>query len=364
VESSAGPLFTGGNFGGIIQAGECGDVDEYLRVTGGRVSVFEPNLERCGMAGGCAVRMDGTGGPGVFWHGGRISNITLSGGDAGTAALFRVNAAASKGGTLHITGAPSMFNEGWRDIEVYGASPDGVKTFSTTTFDSRIIRTHTSTEGGAAVIAFPIGLLPVKTSGASFTPVSNLNRGLPLYAPSDSGGDSLLVAYRTPQGTYKNSAMLNDRLIQVLADTATAITNSGTGATTLFTHTVPANFFTSAKQKARFRAFGTFAANANNKQITLDWGGVTIYDSGSLAINANSWEIEGIIVRNGGGTFHSVVNAACDDALLVNRIQTTKDITRYSNQNNALNIKGTGGATGDIELLFAELFFMKSDSEY
>jgi hypothetical protein len=59
-----------------------------------------------------------------------------------------------------------------------------------------------------------------------------------------------------------------------------------------------------------------------------------------------------------------MVSSQCDDALWVNKIQNTKTIARFNNQTNIVNIVGTGGATSDIELLWAHAEWVKNESEY
>jgi hypothetical protein len=365
IEPSAGPLYTGANFGGIIEAGECGDVDRYIELRGGRVSVREPNLERVGMAGGAAVHLDGVGGPYISWHGGRISQIDLTAPHAGTAALFRVNSDITKGGVIHITGLPAFYNVGWRHVEVYGNSADKTTVTSSDQLKALLTRVNTATAGGAAVITIPIVSDETKYSSASFLPAGEKTRGVGIFHPSDTGGDSDLIGYRDRLGAYKISGRANNSLIHVLSDTSGVITNTTTGQTTLFTHSVPANWFTSNEQTVRIKAFGKFADTVNNKRIVVDWGGVTIYDSSAIAIRNNDWALDVVITREASaGRFHSVVDMRCDDPLLTNRLEVTKLINRFPNQANTLNIKATGGATADIELLFAQLYWMKNDSEY
>jgi len=365
IEPGGGPTYAGGNFGGIIELGEYGDIDRFIELTGGRVTVIEPNLERIGGAGGCAVHLNGTGGPGIYWHGGRLSQITLTGADASTAALFRVNADSAKGGVVHITGIPQFFNTGWRYVELYGNTPDGVSVKSSDTLKATYTRVNTATAGGASSLTVPIAWEEMKTSAGSYT-ASTTNRGVAMFKPSDTAGeaDYELMPYKTKQNTYKISNRLNDHLIRVWGDSAAPTTNTTTGATTLFTVTIPADTYSSTAQKVKFRAVGTYAANANGKKLVVEMGGVTIYDSTSLAINANDWSIEGIVFRNSTGSISTIVTAASDDALLTNRIQTVKATGKFPNQNLAISVIGTGGATADIELLFAEAYWMKNSSEY
>lgn len=43
--------------------------------------------------------------------------------------------------------------------------------------------------------------------------------------------------------------------------------------------------------------FGTFASNANNKRIKLEFGSTTLYDSTALSLNSGAWKIDCTIAR-------------------------------------------------------------------
>jgi hypothetical protein len=354
----------GSNFGGTIQNGEYGDCDYFLHVSGGNyVTVQEPNVERCGDAdGGSAVYIEGN--ATVRWAGGRVEN----GVGNSTRAVIRIKSTVA-GGTpsLSIYGR-SNFGAGVggtnaRTIEINGDNRNATQVTST---NGRYDVTHCNVGGGTAD-AGVMFTSPFPVHGASSgVASSSANRGNPSFIGGAQGqSDHAVIVAKKSTGTYTRRGIINDNLIQILNDTTTAVTNSGTGATTLYTYTVPSDTIIATKQSIRVRAFGKFAANTNNKHIQVNFGGaIAIFDSTALAINDNDWALDVLIVLTASGNFSALVNAQCDDALWVNRIQVTKTIARGSNQANVINIVGTGGATADIELLWAQTMWHKNDSEF
>ena len=361
LENSSAPIVSGSNFGGVVKLGEFGDLDRFMDVTGGSVvTVIEPNVERCGAATTQeAVYLAGT--AKMTWIGGRISNGS---GDS-TMAIFRLY--CDSGGdvpTLQILGTPKLDGGSIRVIESYGGL-SGKSTISALG-SARLAITYATTAGGTS---YNTGYTSPFNSFGGISSMTNTStaRSLFGYIPGSGDGfpDLALVTAKDAAGTYARRNIINDALIKVINATATVTPNTSTTATTLFTATVPANTFTAARQTLRVKAFGKFAANGNNKRIQVDFGGsVAIYDSGALAINDNDWMLDIVIVYQASGNFTSMVSSQCDDALWVNKIQNTKTIARFNNQTNIVNIVGTGGATSDIELLWAHAEWVKNESEY
>lgn len=70
--------------------------------------------------------------------------------------------------------------------------------------------------------------------------------------------------------------------------------------TTLFQTTIPANTFSRNGDSISFAGAVNYAATASNKQVRLYFGGVNMYDTGSLAITtAEHMEFSGVMVRYG-----------------------------------------------------------------
>lgn len=78
---------------------------------------------------------------------------------------------------------------------------------------------------------------------------------------------------------------------------------AGGAASTLWSETIAADTLEFDGDYIKYEATGTFAANANTKQITITLGATTIFDSGALAITAaGDWHIQGCIYRTGAST--------------------------------------------------------------
>jgi len=82
------------------------------------------------------------------------------------------------------------------------------------------------------------------------------------------------------------SGTVEYRLTSQLTSTATG---TGTSAQILQTYTIPAGTATTAGQGFRIQAWGTTAANANNKTMSLTFGATTVATTGALAANAANW---------------------------------------------------------------------------
>lgn len=77
----------------------------------------------------------------------------------------------------------------------------------------------------------------------------------------------------------------------------TSVGNVGTGVDDLISHTLAASSLTVDGDYARYSGFGTFAANANNKQVRALWNGTEVVTTGAVAINGGTWESMVTIVR-------------------------------------------------------------------
>ncbi|OQB10452.1 MAG: hypothetical protein BWY21_00373 [Parcubacteria group bacterium ADurb.Bin216] len=79
----------------------------------------------------------------------------------------------------------------------------------------------------------------------------------------------------------------------------TAVGNVGAGEDTLITTLIPSGIQTRNGDAIEAIAYGSFAANANNKRVECDYGATpaAVIDSGAQAQNGGSWEVRCLIVR-------------------------------------------------------------------
>ena len=131
------------------------------------------------------------------------------------------------------------------------------------------------------------------------------------------------------------------------ASTSTA-QNSGSTETTIASFTILANGFDFNGHAILFDAYGTFAANGNNKQLRVKLDGTTFADFGSVAANSGSWHIHAEVRRS------STTAAKCG-ATLVTDNATLTDQAKYSSvtvadwtSNRAFIVTGQATSDGDI----------------
>lgn len=73
--------------------------------------------------------------------------------------------------------------------------------------------------------------------------------------------------------------------------------NSGSGETDLISYLLDNNTLANNGDCLTIKLWGVFAANANNKTLKLKFGSQTILDTGAIAANGGSWEINATIIR-------------------------------------------------------------------
>jgi hypothetical protein len=95
--------------------------------------------------------------------------------------------------------------------------------------------------------------------------------------------------------------------------------NIGASETNLLIYDLLANTLNTDKNYIEIVGFGTFAANANNKQLKLKFGGTTLYDSGSLALNGGAWKISATIIRVSATSQKCIAEVSSGNALLPNK---------------------------------------------
>ena len=82
----------------------------------------------------------------------------------------------------------------------------------------------------------------------------------------------------------------------------TAVGNVGAGTDDLITATIGGSTMSVNGNGIKITAWGTTAANANNKTITLNYGGTTLVTSGAVGFNNAPWYIEATVIRTGAAT--------------------------------------------------------------
>jgi hypothetical protein len=129
----------------------------------------------------------------------------------------------------------------------------------------------------------------------------------------------------------------------------TAVGNVGAGEDDLITYTLLGDSLNTDDDYLEIKAWGSFAANANNKRVRLYLGSTALFDSGAQAANNASWSINALIVRTGAAAEKSVVNFSTSSALFTATTTTNAAVAEDTTAN--LTIKCTGEATNDDDVV-------------
>lgn len=138
------------------------------------------------------------------------------------------------------------------------------------------------------------------------------------------------------------------RIGGVLTVNTTHVGNVGGGTDDLITYTLPAGTLSTDGQTVRVYAWGTTAANGNNKTVTLNFGATSIGNIVNGALNNGVWGVTGYIVRTGAATQECVFSSS--DTLGNNAV--TRNANSSETLSDAVVIKCTGtsaaSATDDV----------------
>lgn len=152
-------------------------------------------------------------------------------------------------------------------------------------------------------------------------------------------------------GNYFSSSTSNtatDTLINgYLYRGVTAVGNALTGEDTLMTYAMGASRMRENGDVVEIEAWGTYAANANNKTVKLHFGTDVVFTTGALAINDDCWHIKSTVLRTGATTQDVITTFTTGDALLVSLSTRTAATQTLSG---AVTIKCTGEATANDDI--------------
>ena len=145
-------------------------------------------------------------------------------------------------------------------------------------------------------------------------------------------------------GTSNNDIPIGGTLVS----NTTSVGNVGVGEDTLITHLVLAASLVTTGSYLEISAWGTVAANANNKTIKLKFGTTTLVDTTAVAANSGSWYITAKIVRVTATSQQCIASIISDNALITNSATYTDAI---ENLDSNLNVFCTGEATTDDDII-------------
>ena len=132
-----------------------------------------------------------------------------------------------------------------------------------------------------------------------------------------------------------------------LTSNTTPVGNVTVGVDTLMTYSLQPNVLAKDGYNISIKAWGTFAANANSKQLKLLFGAAVLYDTTALVVNNGTWVIESSVVRTGTATQQAVTFIISSNTTVVNSVTY---IVPTETLSGTIVIKCTGEAvaTNDI----------------
>jgi hypothetical protein len=367
MEKAAGVTIggNGGNFGGIVTIGEFGDLDRFIQMDAGSLTVIEPNLERVGIGEGqCVVYLQGR--TQFRWVGGRIEN----GPGVSPQAYIRVKCVGSGEDagvipTVSIDGM-NLGAGGWRAVEFFG-DLNYLGTVISNTGSLPIV--YTATEAGAALISTSSGTIARYGSSTIFN-LGAGSRGNSYFVPiadASAGNDALLVVARNKANAYARRDLINDNLTKILYSSAALLSSAAGAETTLLAYNVPAYAAAEIGWEIRIRVVGRFANNTNSKRIRLSLDNPSFYqfyDSGSAAYQNSAFVIE--------GTYHvraasqNAMTAVCisDDVLVMPKITAPENYSPSFDAAKDFKILTTGVAAGDVKIHSVRIVAVKGSAEF
>lgn len=128
----------------------------------------------------------------------------------------------------------------------------------------------------------------------------------------------------------------------------TPVGNVGAGEDILITYSLVSNTLNIDKDYLDIQAWGTTAANANNKRIKLKFDSLIVLDTGVVAANNASWLINCKIIRLTANTQQIMASIISDSALIINSATFTNGSQDLAT---SLNIFCTGEAVNDNDIV-------------
>lgn len=139
----------------------------------------------------------------------------------------------------------------------------------------------------------------------------------------------------------------NIKLGGLLSTNTISASNSGTGQTDLIEYSLNSNSLQNNGDILQIEAWGVYAANGNNKTITLEFGSQTILTTGAIAANSGAWKIKAKIIRTTATTQEIIAEIISGNGSVADSVTRTAGTQTLSDD---LTIKctATGGASNDV----------------
>lgn len=235
--------------------------------------------------------------------------VSIASGDTGLARVAAAMVRVSNGGT--------------------GAGQFGVGSSTITTANQFSVDSQSTTRI-AGFFSMP--------NGSSVATIQGVTNGIQSFAFNPSG--KLQGGCNIPTSNQQFSASGN------LKSDVSELGNSGASNTNLLSFAVPANSIANNGDTVEFKTTVVFAANANNKQVDCQFGGVSIFLI-SDTYSGSQGEITVRIKRTTSTAAKVIATYVASDALLRADCQYNEIAVTWSN-NNTFQVKGQATSNNDI----------------
>lgn len=182
--------------------------------------------------------------------------------------------------------------------------------------------------------------------------VQTYSAGYPTLSPADiieevaaARGNATSLSNRLNATTDADGNFLSG-IVQRLSTDLTAYTNTNAVLTSLAQYSMPAGKLATNGQVLRITAYGTFAANANNKSIRFTFGAAGSITFTASTLNGGAWRAVVEVFRV-DGTNQLIIGALQINAQATENIVTAAATETLSGAI-ALGFKAQGVATADI----------------
>lgn len=128
--------------------------------------------------------------------------------------------------------------------------------------------------------------------------------------------------------------------------------NVGSGEDDLTTFTLEANILVNDGDFIEITAFGTYAANANNKTVKLHFGSTEIFATAANAANDGAWKFKAIVIRTAAATQKAITDMETDQSTVQGDSSYSCDYTTPSETlSGDVVIKCTGEAVANNDIV-------------
>jgi hypothetical protein len=152
------------------------------------------------------------------------------------------------------------------------------------------------------------------------------------------------------ENTFNNISAIFARVKKapyVIYASTSQVGNVGAGEDNLITYSFPANTLKTDGYHLEIVAWGTLAANANNKTIKMYFGSTVIFDTGAAAANNGVWSITARVIRAGASAEEAISNFITSNTTYTNTASYTT-ATETLSSNITIKCTGTGNSDNDI----------------